>query len=283
MKEHIFEPCIYFDNKIKCVKDIILDHKFDYEYLNNGVNINGDITLSFNVEDDFEIKPASIKQNVELFIALNEIDSLKEITLEVEDFSYLINENELKFKVFTKLKGNKEDFVFFELSPSQKVNKEAIALLMRNVNEETLSKTNISQDTLKRFEELIKSSAVDLIASSSDEIICEDDIIEFSTLDEEVKDVLDVNVEEVKEEEEIHPIYIKEEVKELKIDREKNVKEEKDELLKETYTSSFFFYVLKERETKLDVINKFKMNEDKFDELNKNIIFKKGTLVRIPK
>ena len=21
MKEHIFEPCIYFDNKIKCVKD----------------------------------------------------------------------------------------------------------------------------------------------------------------------------------------------------------------------------------------------------------------------
>ena len=49
MKEHIFEPCIYFDNKIKCVKDIILDHKFDYEYLNHGVNILGDITLSFNV------------------------------------------------------------------------------------------------------------------------------------------------------------------------------------------------------------------------------------------
>lgn len=287
MKEHIFEPSISFNNKIEAVNDLLMDHDFNYEYSSSGVKITGNIALSFTIKDAFTTFQSSLNYPIDLFIALNEIDSLKEITLEIDDLSYEINDNVLKFKIVTKLKGDKEDFVFFELSPNERINKEAISLLMRKIKSES-NKMNISESKLKKFEELIKTSSVDLISSSSDDIECNEDIIEFLALDDSANDLLNEN-----EKEDIIDAYVNEEkVKDdvdvrnnnvINDDNNQNKEIKKEELFKDNYVSTYFFYVLKDNEVKENIIEKFKISEELLDKYNKDIIYKKGNVIRIPK
>lgn len=287
MKEHIFEPSISFNNKIEAVNDLLMDHDFNYEYSSSGVKITGNIALSFTIKDAFTTFQSSLNYPIDLFIALNEIDSLKEITLEIDDLSYEINDNVLKFKIVTKLKGDKEDFVFFELSPNERINKEAISLLMRKIKSES-NKMNISESKLKKFEELIKTSSVDLISSSSDDIECNEDIIEFLALDDSANDLLNENKKE-----DIIDAYVNEEkVKDdvdvrnnnvINDDNNQNKEIKKEELFKDNYVSTYFFYVLKDNEVKENIIEKFKISEELLDKYNKDIIYKKGNVIRIPK
>ncbi len=287
MKEHIFEPSISFNNKIEEVNDLLMDHDFNYEYSSSGVKITGNIALSFTIKDVFTNFSSSINYPVDLFIALNEIDSLKEITLEIDDLSYEINDNELKFKIVTKLKGDKEDFVFFELSPNERINKEAISLLMRKIKSES-NKMNISESKLKKFEELIKTSSVDLISSSSDDIECNEDIIEFLALDDNINDSLNDDKKEDVIDIDVNEENIKDDINlrnndDVTKDDDQNIEIKKEELFKDNYVSIYFFYVLKENETKENIIERFKISKELLDKYNKDVIYKKGNLIRIPK
>ena len=200
---------------------------------------------------------------------------MKDITLEIDNFDYICKDNCINFNVLTKLKGNKEDFIFFELTPNKKINDLAVSLLMRDKKNED-NRNILSKEQIDSIKELIQTNSVDLISTSFEDIKDVDDIIEITSFNnEEVLTSRENNDEtkvEIKEEKE--NVIDKNEVKKVEINEDKSI-------LKETYTCKYFYYVIKENETKNDILNRFGVSEEEFDKYNKFVEIKKGNLIRI--
>ena len=289
MEKQIFNEVYVHDKKILNITNLIIDHNFSYKKNEQGINILGTISLTFIIKDENKESPISISKDIDMFIPLSKIDSLKEIELEVESSSYEINENNVKFEIVAKLLGDKEDFIFFKASPNEKINDKTISLLMRNEEVDNF----ISIDNKDEIEKLIKSNIVELISTSSNEIK-DDDIIEISTFENENKNPIPIINEKINEDINRNVISnekdnVNDDYKENTLQKSelkpqiKELKEEKETIFKEKYVSKFLFYVVKDNENKEDIIKKFNMNENDFDILNPSVIIKKGKLIRVKK
>lgn len=275
MKEYKFEKNINYECNVDEVNDVVISNDFKYENNDDGINIKGDIIFNYSILKNEERIKEEHKLPVDLFVSLNEIDSLKDITLEIDNFDYICKDNCINFNVLTKLKGNKEDFVFFELTPNKKINDLAVSLLMRDKNNEN-NRNILSKEQIENIKELIQTNSVDLISTSFEDIKDVDDIIEITSFNNEELLTSRENNNETKVEikEEIENVIDKNEVKKVEINEDKNI-------LKETYTCKYFYYVIKENETKNDILNRFGVSEEEFDKYNKFVEIKKGNLIRI--
>ena len=275
MKEYKFEKNINYECNVDEVNDVVISNDFKYENNDDGINIKGDIIFNYSILKNEERIKEEHKLPVDLFVSLNEIDSLKDITLEIDNFDYICKDNCINFNVLTKLKGNKEDFIFFELTPNKKINDLAVSLLMRDKKNED-NRNILSKEQIDSIKELIQTNSVDLISTSFEDIKDVDDIIEITSFNnEEVLTSRENNDEtkvEIKEEKE--NVIDKNEVKKVEINEDKSI-------LKETYTCKYFYYVIKENETKNDILNRFGVSEEEFDKYNKFVEIKKGNLIRI--
>ncbi len=328
MEEYVFKKTFKYVSKINEVKNVLLDHDFENVLQDDGVNIKGNIYLTFVIENEEKKDYEALQIPVDLFIALNEIDCLKELKLTIDHFNYEINDDEITFIINTKLMGNNEDFISFEPTKNKKINRAMIDLLMRGEQENQQEEFN--EDYLKRVEDLITKDDIDLISTPYQDLsLFRDDIIEISTediinsqddiVDEQVieeidnieekqddklevtlnkplneeKEVIkeDTNLQDEKTEKESNekevrankvPSFINEEQKVQEVKQEE-IKKESEELFKEKYASSYFYYRLKENETINDLIKMFSLKEEDILKHNKNIEFKKGQLVKIPK
>jgi len=275
MKEYKFEKNINYEYKVDEVNDVVISNDFKYENNDDGINIKGDIIFNYSILKNEERIKEEHKLPVDLFVSLNEIDSLKDITLEIDNFDYICKDNCINFNVLTKLKGNKEDFIFFELTPNKKINDLAVSLLMRDQKNEN-NRNILSKEQIENIKELIQTNSVDLISTSFEDIKDVDDIIEITSFNnEEVLTSRENNDEnKVENKEEIENVIDKNEVKKVEINEDKNI-------LKETYTCKYFYYVIKENETKNDILNRFGVSEEEFNKYNKFVEIKKGNLIRI--
>ncbi len=275
MKEYKFEKNINYECNVDEVNDVVISNDFNYENNDDGINIKGDIIFNYSILKNEERIKEEHKLPVDLFVSLNEIDSLKDITLEIDNFDYICKDNCINFNVLTKLKGNKEDFVFFELTPNKKINDLAVSLLMRDKKNED-NRNILSKEQIDSIKELIQTNSVDLISTSFDDIKDVDDIIEITSFDNEEVLTSRENNDETKVDikEEIENVIDKNEVKKVEINEDKSI-------LKETYTCKYFYYVIKENETKNDILNRFGVSEEEFDKYNKFVEIKKGNLIRI--
>ncbi len=332
MEEYVFKKSFKYVTKINEVKNVLLDHDFENILQDDGVNIKGNIYLTFVIENEEKRDYEALQIPVDLFIALNEIDCLKELKLTIDHFNYEINDDEITFIVNTKLMGNNEDFISFEPTKNKKINRAMIDLLMRGEQENQQEEFN--EDYLKRVEDLITKDDIDLISTPYQDLsLFRDDIIEISTddivnnqddvletnqevqvnekidnIDEQQDDKLEENINEpINEEREVKkekpnlqvektndesnekevrakkvPSFIDEEVKVQEVKQEE-IKKESKELFKEKYASSYFYYRLKENETINDLVKIFSLKEEDILKHNKNVEFKKGQLVKIPK
>lgn len=275
MKEYKFEKNINYECNVDEVNDVVISNDFKYENNDDGINIKGDIIFNYSILKNEERIKEEHKLPVDLFVSLNEIDSLKDITLEIDNFDYMCKDNCINFNVLTKLKGNKEDFIFFELTPNKKINDLAVSLLMRDKKNED-NRNILSKEQIENIKELIKTNSVDLISTSFEDIKDVDDIIEITSFNNEELLTSRENNDETKVEikEEIDNVIDKNEVKKVEINEDKSI-------LKETYTCKYFYYVIKENETKNDILNRFGVSEEEFDKYNKFVEIKKGNLIRI--
>lgn len=275
MKEYKFEKNINYECNVDEVNDVVISNDFNYENNDDGINIKGDIIFNYSILKNEERIKEEHKLPVDLFVSLNEIDSLKDITLEIDNFDYICKDNCINFNVLTKLKGNKEDFVFFELTPNKKINDLAVSLLMRDKNNEN-NRNILSKEQIEKIKELIQTNSVDLISTSFEDIKDVDDIIEITSFNNEELLTSRENNDETKVEikEEIENVIDKNEEKKVEINEDKSI-------LKETYTCKYFYYVIKENETKNDILNRFGVSEEEFDKYNKFVEIKKGNLIRI--
>ena len=275
MKEYKFEKNINYECNVDEVNDVVISNDFNYENNDDGINIKGDIIFNYSILKNEERIKEEHKLPVDLFVSLNEIDSLKDITLEIDNFEYICKDNCINFNVLTKLKGNKEDFIFFELTPNKKINDLAVSLLMRDKNNEN-NRNILSKEQIENIKELIQTNSVDLISTSFEDIKDVDDIIEITSFNNEELLTSRENNDETKVEikEEIENVIDKNEVKKVEINEDKSI-------LKETYTCKYFYYVIKENETKNDILNRFGVSEEEFDKYNKFVEIKKGNLIRI--
>ena len=275
MKEYKFEKNINYECNVDEVNDVVISNDFNYENNDDGINIKGDIIFNYSILKNEERIKEEHKLPVDLFVSLNEIDSLKDITLEIDNFDYICKDNCINFNVLTKLKGNKEDFIFFELTPNKKINDLAVSLLMRDKKNED-NRNILSKEQIENIKELIQTNSVDLISTSFEDIKDVDDIIEITSFNNEELLTSRENNDETKVEikEEIENVIDKNEVKKVEINEDKSI-------LKETYTCKYFYYVIKENETKNDILNRFGVSEEEFDKYNKFVEIKKGNLIRI--
>lgn len=275
MKEYKFEKNINYECNVDEVNDVVISNDFNYENNDDGINIKGDIIFNYSILKNEERIKEEHKLPVDLFVSLNEIDSLKDITLEIDNFDYICKDNCINFNVLTKLKGNKEDFIFFELTPNKKINDLAVSLLMRDKKNEN-NRNILSKEQIENIKELIQTNYVDLISTSFEDIKDVDDIIEITSFNNEELLTSRENNDETKVEikEEIENVINKNEVKKVEINEDKSI-------LKETYTCRYFYYVIKENETKNDILNRFGVSEEEFDKYNKFVEIKKGNLIRI--
>ena len=275
MKEYKFEKNINYECNVDEVNDVVISNDFKYENNDDGINIKGDIIFNYSILKNEERIKEEHKLPVDLFVSLNEIDSLKDITLEIDNFDYICKDNCINFNVLTKLKGNKEDFIFFELTPNKKINDLAVSLLMRDKKNED-NRNILSKEQIDSIKELIQTNSVDLISTSFEDIKDVDDIIEITSFNNEEVLTSRENNDETKVEikEEIENVIDKNEVKKVEINEDKSI-------LKETYTCKYFYYVIKENETKNDILNRFGVSEEEFDKYNKFVEIKKGNLIRI--
>lgn len=278
MEEYLFQKSFKLDKIITKVSEVTLEHDFKNHLSEDGVRIEGNIYLKFNLNYGEETEKKELTIPVDLFIALNKIDCLKELKLNITDFNYEIKDNEIFFKVYAKLKGNNEDFICFEPTQNREINNEMVSLLMRN---EINKPTDFQENYLKSIEDLIKKEDVDLISTPFENLnIKEKDIINISTLEEDDSQESIANplpeickpIEESKKEE---PIKKEETLTDNK--------PPKEELFKEEYTSKYFFYRLKDNENLDTIVSMFSLKKEELINLNKNIEFKKGNLIKIPK
>ena len=307
MEEYIFKKTFIHNVNISEVKNILLDHEFVNELNDDGVHIKGNIYITFVIASENKNDYEAIQIPVDIFISLTKIDCLKELKLVIDHFEHTIKENEIEFRVYTKLLGNNEELISFEPTKNKEINRSMIDLLMRNSEEK--DEISFDNDFLNNLENYITKDNVDFISTSYDELdLKRNDIIEISSL-EDVSQEAETNltnenenptineqdekeneiVEENKIIQEQENILKKENetIENKKIDNEVDNKEEdkknKQELFKEKYISSYFYYRLKENETISDVARIFKLSEEDILKININVEFKKGQLVKILK
>lgn len=271
MEDYKFKYTYSSNNTIELVSNILLEKDFKIDLKDDGVKIVGNIYITCKVKENDELIPKAFLIPIDVFILLNKIDCLKDITLEIDHFEYEIKDKDLTFNVICKLKGNNEDIICFEPSLNKEVNQEMINLLLRS-NDESNKSNNIDENYLNQIEELIKKENVDLISTPIENIsISDDDLIKINSQIDDAK--------KVEEETNENTINNQDEIRNEEIKKE-DVK--KENLFKEKYESKYFYYQMKENEDLNAIAKKFNLQEKDLLLLN-NKSYKKGSLIKIPK
>ena len=184
MEDYIFEGLCQSKEKVYGLDDLFIDDDFHYSFLNEGMKISGNIYFSFVMKRELRKEIGSFSIPIDLFISLNEIDSLKDIKLEIDHFTFDIHEEDIHFKVFTKLKGNHEDLIRFNPTDNKEINEELVTLLMRK--DELNLDDKVNEDSIKKMEEILTSKDIEFISTPLDKIKDSEDLIELTY--EEVKE-----------------------------------------------------------------------------------------------
>lgn len=282
MEDYIFEGLCQSKEKVYGLDDLFIDDDFHYSFLNEGMKISGNIYFSFVMKRELRKEIGSFSIPIDLFISLNEIDSLKDIKLEIDHFTFDIHEEDIHFKVFTKLKGNHEDLIRFNPTDNKEINEELVTLLMRK--DELNLDDKVNEDSIKKMEEILTSKDIEFISTPLDKIKDSEDLIEltYEEVKENKEDSIKIDETKLEENKENSEIKI-----EKNLDTTPSIQEvvtrKNEDLLKETYISNSFYYRLHNKETIDDIVSRFHLDKNELIKMNPSKTFKEGELIKIPK
>ncbi len=336
MQEYVFDKEFVFNKIIESIDDLNIEEDFHYLKNDDNLLIYGNIVFTFKINYQDGKENINFTYPIEITKMINELDSLKDISLSIENFTYDIDENKIKFKIITRLKVDQDYFYSFQPSANEKINRQITGLLMRESKDKS---ETVSKEYLKKIESAIKNKDVELLTTPYDNLDVESDIILIKPDNDEeliqnfdnIEEVLPMdNVEEVTKTNNVEEndeadsieveipiiedaptnnqvgednVLLKETLEETLLeDNENEIKEDvksdellkkeleqdnkkvkKEALLKETYKSLYFFYVMKKGEDIDTLINRFNLNKEALININKNKQFKENELIRIPK
>ncbi len=282
MEDYIFEGLCQSKEKVYGLDDLFIDDDFHYSFLNEGMKISGNIYFSFVMKRELRKEIGSFSIPIDLFISLNEIDSLKDIKLEIDHFTFDIHEEDIHFKVFTKLKGNHEDLIRFNPTDNKEINEELVTLLMRK--DELNLDDKVNEDSIKKMEEILTSKDIEFISTPLDKIKDSEDLIEltYEEVKENIEDNIKIDETKLEENKEKNEIKLEKNL-DTTPSKQEVVTRKNEDLLKETYISNSFYYRLHNKETIDDIVSRFHLDKNELIKINPSKTFKEGELIKIPK
>lgn len=264
---------------VKSLSNILIDDDFSYITLYEGIRVQGKINIKFDCEDELESSSHQDTLDVDIMCPNEQICDTRGIILKISDYSYQINDDEIKFIFKCVLEGKepiKEVFDYNEKNSFLEIEVPKTELI--------LSKTRsyLTKEEAKSLEELLENDNVEVITN-----IEGNDEVTTINLEEEMADEIEIMDskkdvrEDIEEKEEKN-----DEIKEEKSLREEEVsafyKHEKvnKELIKdESVTIVSSYYRVSHNDTDETIMQKCKISFDELRSLN----IKEGQLIKIKK
>lgn len=282
MEEIGLEKKVSFELPVKGIKNILIRDQLKYHKLESGIKIEGKILIDGIAILEEQEKSFQESLDVDIFISLLRIDSLDDIKLKIDGYTYRIDDSSVIFDLKARVEGENYDIITFEPSETTAINKAIIDSLLLESNFNPLLRENIDEDFINQVNEIINQKDVEMISSFNDENLINDpdDIIEISESEP-------IPYVEVKEE-----IKLEEPKKEVKsLEKETKIESLKKEAkstsstsgLKQNYVASFVFYKIKPNESLSDIAQRFNISEDEIRRINSKKKLNPGELIELPK
>lgn len=258
MEPFILKRRFEYQSKIKELSNLVVDQDLKYLKDQDGLEIKGNLSLSGMVHLEEDKVPLNEEIEVDIYIALNKLDSLKNISLVIDKIDHHLLDKELEISITLKLLGDNEDFVSFNLSDNYDLNKAILDNLLTIDASNPLLRNELEDEDEKQLERIIKDEELEVFEDKTDN---EDDLIKI------VQD-------------EVIPIptpIIKEDDKKLEIK-----KPSKEKLLKENFVTTFLYYKVQENDEYYLIEEKFKLEKNYLKNYHHNKELIPYTLLEIP-
>lgn len=293
MRLIILDKTISVKDNIDDLSTVNLEENIEYLKNNEGIAIKGNIEIEGEYLCKSQIKYFTDSLDIDLFAPYEEVIDKENIALKIKDFDYINGGNKIIFTFKFNIEGWKEvSKTFLAPDVSKEIEQEAI-LIESNENPEVVTKI---KELLEKCKELdIKDECIatylekgvkeveNIINVESED---RSNLIKFNINGEEKdeekdeeKVILDSGDENEAECQEIHPIKIIEEEKELKINKNSinNIFSRKNKVI-----TMFSYRVVYEGETYETIANEEKVTIFDLKKFNKNKILREGSLIKIP-
>lgn len=267
-------------HSVKSLSNILIDDDFSYITLYEGIRVQGKIKIKFDYEDELESSSHQDELDVDIMCPNEQISDVRGILLKINDYSYQINDDEIKFTFKCILEGKepiKEVFDYNEKDNFLEIEVPQTELI--------LSKTRsyLTKEEAESLEALLENDNVEVITNfetNDDEILNEDTIVECDNkiTDEIIESDFKEEIRKDKEE--------KDEIKEETSLKDEEVsafyKQEKTNkgLIKdESVTIVSSYYRVSRNDTDESIMRKCNISIDELRSLN----IKEGQLIKVRK
>lgn len=266
-------------HSVKSLSNILIDDDFSYITLYEGIRVQGKINIKFDYEDELELSSHQDTLDVDIMCPNEQISDIRGILLKISDYSYQINDDEIKFVFKCVLEGKepiKEVFDYNEKNSFLEIEVPQTELI--------LSKTRsyLTKEEAESLEALLENDNVEVITNIEEN--CENTTI---NLEEKMTDGIEVfdskkdAREDIEEKEEIN-----DEIKEEKSLREEEAsafynqeKVNKGLIKDESVTIVSSYYRVTNNDTDETIMQKCNISFDELRSLN----IKEGQLIKIKK
>lgn len=261
MPSFLLDKTIPLEESVQRLDSIIIDDHFTYVTLFEGIRVQGEIGISALGHNEDESFPISDTIEVDIMCPNDQICDMRGLHLRVEDSTYELGEHQVIFHVKCVLEGSeavKETFIVDEKHDH------SFLEIKETPMDITIEKarTFLNEDQAKELENLMQ----------------QDDVMMFSTLDDEEKDEskeAPKENEKVEEAIEVNPIL--EETEEVA--RNQDMKWFQSEPMLVTTS----FYRVQKNDTYSSIAAKFNISEEQLFVKNRGIELKEGMLLQIKK
>lgn len=237
--------------KIESFSDFKLEDNYLIKESDDGFKIDGKILLRGNISYGLEKEEIEKIIDVNVFLPYEKLESRSMIKLLIDKAEFDKNDNLLLIKIKIKVVGEeeiKEKLVFREERKMEFPPKEM----------EVSEKLGLNDEFLKQMEDMFSNNKDVEVVSTLDDI------------DNEVKE----DIFEVRMEDKVEPLPL--------IDDDLSTKnQEKEQLLKTEYVTTFFFYRVKDNDSLDEILKKYNMTRDEFTKLNNKFEIHPNDLIQI--
>lgn len=245
-------PCL-----INSINNVLIDEDFSYITLYEGIRVQGKIYIKGDYIGEENSSSFNDEVDVDIMCPNEQISDIRGILLKINDYSYQINENEIKFTFKCILEGKepvKEVFEYNDNNSFLEIEVPPTELIISK------SRSYLTKEEANELEAMLEKEDVSVITTFNEEIV-DDNLIEK---DEEKED--EIKEETSLKEDEVTSFY--------------KVEESRNELINdESVVIISSYYRISKNDTEESIMKKCNISLEEV----RSIELKEGQLIKIRK